>query len=218
MHAPPSFRALGAAIVLIPALGLAALPAEGWGQAVVPPISLELVPETGAVQIELGEILGSGRIERSLEGGLPVRIGIVTELWRDRLLDSQEGRHEWRATVRYDPLSELYRIEVADGVLGQATALAAVTELLRRQLDVPLGPTAPGTYYYLARIEIETLSLSDVDELRRWLRGELGPAVEGEGEVGGAFAEGIRRLLVRALGLPVERHQARSPRFEWDPP
>jgi len=55
--------------------------------------------------------------------------------------------------------------------------------------------------------------VSDLDELRRWLRGDLGAAV-GEGEeVGSALGRGFRRLLVRALGLPVQRYQARTPTF-----
>jgi hypothetical protein len=61
---------------------------------------------------------------------------------------------------------------------------------------------------------METLSLSDFEELQRWLGGELGPAVARDEDVQGAMARGIRRLLVRMLGLPARSFQVRSPTFE----
>jgi hypothetical protein len=63
-------------------------------------------------------------------------------------------------------------------------------------------------------VEMETLSLSDLEELQRWLQGDLAPAVVGEERVGSALARGVRRLLVRMLGLPAKRFQLRSPVFE----
>jgi hypothetical protein len=76
------------------------------------------------------------------------------------------------------------------------------------------GPTRAGRYYYLAHLEIETLSLSDLEELERWLQGELGPAVGGGRSLTGAVGEGAKRLLIRLLGLPTRRVEARSDRFE----
>ncbi len=215
MRTAPLPRSWFGAVPMVLVAVLSLISAELGAQESEDPITLALRAESGTVDLQIGDILGIGGIHRSLEAGLPVRIAIVTELWRDRLLDSQVARHDWRATVRYDPLSELYRLETADGVVGQSSSLEQITRFLREEVSVPIGPTSAGTYYYLARIELETLSLSDVEELRRWLRGELTPAVEGGGEVGGALGQGLRRLVVRMLGLPVQRYQVRSARFEW---
>lgn len=178
------------------------------------PLRLEL-RAGGGVRILLGDVLGTDGIRVALESGLPVRLQVITELWRDGFFDSQEGRAEWRATIWFDPLGETYRVEVLD----QATALSDspedAMEILRSELRSGLLPNREGTYYYLGRAQIETLSLSDIEELRRWLRGELGPAAGG-GDVGGsAIGRGIRRLFVRALGLPVVQYQARSAEFDW---
>jgi hypothetical protein len=169
----------------------------------------------GGVRIGLGEVLESGGVQESLESGLPVRLQIVTELWRDRLLDADEGREEWRATVFYDPLSETYMVETAETTVGAAGSPGAATELLRSTILSTLRPSQPGTYYYLSRLEVETFSLTDLEELRRWLQGDLGPAVDADNPVGGAFGRGVRRLFVRALGLPTLRFQARTDEFDW---
>jgi hypothetical protein len=173
------------------------------------------VGEDGGPRISLGEVLASGGVQESLESGLPVRLQIVTELWRDRLLDAEEGREEWRATVLFDPLSETYRVETAETTVGAAGSTRAATELLRSTIGSALRPSRPGTYYYLSRLEVETFSLTDLEELRRWLRGDLGPAVDADNQVGGAFGRGVRRLFVRALGLPTLRFQARTDEFDW---
>lgn len=179
-----------------------------------PPLELRLSTTTGEVDARLGEILGTSGTARSLESGLPVRILVVVELWRDRFFDSQEARFEWRATVRQDPLSNRFMVETGAGEQGNVISPAAAVSFLQRTLDVPIRPRPGARYYYLARIEVETLSLSDLDELRRWLQGDLSAAVEEGQGVGSALGRGLRRLFVRALGLPVQRFQARTPTFE----
>jgi hypothetical protein len=165
----------------------------------------------------LGPILESRGIQDSLERGLPVRIRVVTELWRDRTVDSQEGRHEWRATVRYDPLEGSYLVEMEEGLPVPTSHPAEAARILAESLQVPLRPSRPGRYYYLGRVEVETLSLSDLDELRRWLRGDLAPGVEGEegGGLGSALGRGLQRILIRILGLPADRFRATSSRFDF---
>jgi len=89
-------------------------------------------------------------------------------------------------------------------------------EIVRSRLRSGLRPAGTGRFYYLARLRIETLSLSDLEELRRWLQGELGPAVGGDDDVvGSAIGRGIRRLFVRALALPAIQFEARTARFDW---
>jgi hypothetical protein len=67
------------------------------------------------------------------------------------------------------------------------------------------------------RADIETLDLKDLDELTRWLRGELGPAVQGRKNPGTALGRGMRTLVSRVMGGEVRRLETRSPRFTITP-
>ncbi len=207
---PGLFAAAFALLLTWPVQGVA-------GLALQDPLVLEVEGGSGGVEARLGPILESPGLQNSLERGLPVRIRVVTELWRDRFIDAQEGRFEWRASVRLDPLERTYVVETGAGATLSATTLPEVARILSDRLQVPLQPQRSGRYYYLGRLEVETLSLSDLDELRRWMRGEMGPAVEGQegGGVGSALGRGFQRLLVRVLGLPAERYQARSRSFDF---
>ncbi len=76
-------------------------------------------------------------------------------------------------------------------------------------------PTNSGRYYYEARLEVEVLSLGDLDELGHWLRGEV---VEGAGsDVGStvtrAMGRGLKRLFIRLIGLSARSFQARTEIF-----
>jgi hypothetical protein len=182
------------------------------------PVEVAVTPGTGELNVRLGDALG-GSVATALQSGLPVRLRVLGELWRDRLFDSEESRAEWRATVIYEPLERTYRVQVsgADSVRTLAT-LRDVNTNLAQSLRLPLRPTRRGKFYYIAQVELETLSLSDLEELRRWLRGDLAPAVAGDEDVHGALAKGMNRLLVRVLGVPARRVRLRTPAFEWEPP
>jgi len=163
----------------------------------------------------LGPVVEGTGVQESLESGLPIRVHVTMELWRVRTFDALEGRQSWRATLRLDPLTGRTLL-ATEGVEGERwfTSLAAARMALQGTLSPTLRPEREGQFYYIARIEVETLSLSDLDELRRWLRGDLGRAVVGDGGLGGALGRGTRRLLVRALRLPVERFETRTPTFD----
>jgi len=60
---------------------------------------------------------------------------------------------------------------------------------------------------------VETLSLSDLDEVNRWLRGELKPAVKGEKNPGTAIGRGLRTVVVRLLGGEKRHYVARTGTF-----
>jgi len=85
---------------------------------------------------------------------------------------------------------------------------------LERAFQPPIRPPGPGRYYYIAVMNVETLSMSDLEELRRWLRGEARPAVTGGKPVGQAVETGLRRFFVRLLGIPTRRYDVRTDVFE----
>lgn len=190
---------------------LVALPAGAQEEA---PVRLAVTPGSGALEMELGDLFDDGRIRQAIHRGLPLRISVRAELWRDRLFDTEEESGEWRASVLWDPVLQHYRVRVADAEPVDVATLEVVSGVLQNGFVLPILPDEAGRYYYLATVEMETLSLSDLEELQRWLGGDLAPAVRGEGDVDGAVARGMRRLLVRALGLPTRRLRLRSPTFE----
>ncbi len=174
-----------------------------------------LIPETGEATVEITDLLSDESLVDAVTSGLPLRIRLRIELWKDGFFDSQKGQYEWRATVLFDPLTRRFRIQTSDraGAEVEVNTLEEARDLLQLTLNMPLRPRESGDYYYSGGIEIETLSLSDLEELKRWLKGDLVPVVAGEGDVEGALAKGARRVLVRMLGLPAKRFPLQSPKF-----
>lgn len=178
-------------------------------------VTLAVDDSTGALSVRIGDILSDGGLRDALHSGLPLRILLEVELWKDRFFDSQRGSAEWRATVLYEPLDRTYQIETSGSAEPiVATSLAEAGRVLSRVFTVSLRPTEEGRYYYDGQLVVETLSLSDLEELQRWLRGDLGPAATGEGRGEDAMGSGMRRIVVRMLGLPARRFQVRTPSFE----
>jgi len=174
--------------------------------------------EDGSLEITIGDLFQDPGLVRALHAGLPLRIQLRAELWKDGFFDSQRGSGEWRASVLFDPLEGQYR--VATGVAGaaelSADSLHAVVEALQAGFSLPLSPTERGKYYYLGQVEMETLSLTDLGELQRWLRGDLAPAVRGERSPGTAVGRGVHRMVVRMLGIPARRYRMRTEAFEFE--
>lgn len=157
-------------------------------------------------------VLRDPALAEALNSNLPLRFRFRVELWRKGTFDRLESSQEGGVALVRDPLGEGYvvengRTERRVGTLDQAEAAlpAAWTPTLR--------PRGDGRYYYLVTLDIETLSLSDLEELRRWLRGEARPAVEGRAPVSRAVGRGLRRAMVRLLGLPTRHYEVRTPFF-----
>lgn len=184
-----------------------------------PPVVLSADPEDGSLDMAIGDLFEDVGLVRALHAGLPLRMLLKAELWKDGFFDSQRGSGEWRASVLFDPLEQRYR--VATGVAGSAEltadSLPAVVEALQAAFVLPLRPMEEGRYYYLGQMEMETLSLTDLDELQRWLRGDLASAVRGERSTGSAVGRGVHRMVVRMLGIPTRRYRLRTETFSFDP-
>ena len=157
-------------------------------------------------------VLADPPLREALDSNLPLRFSFRVELWRKGTFDRLESAQEAGVALVRDPLGEGYvvengRTERRVRTLAQAEAAipAAWTSTLR--------PRGEGRYYYLVTLDVETLSLSDLEELRRWLRGEARPAVEGRAPVSRAVSRGVRRAVVRLLGLPTRHYEVRTPFF-----
>jgi hypothetical protein len=200
------------AVLLVTA---AALVAAAAGEAQAPPIAITV--DGDAPTLRVGDVLGDPAMEELLRSGLPLRMRFRTELWRDRFFDELVEHITWNVVLIFEPLEARFLVGRADADAPDSYAsYAAARAAIETSYFPPMAPARSGRFYYLATLEIETLSLSDLEELGHWLRGELAPAVGGRRSVTGALGTGLRRLLIRVLDLPARRYNARSERFEID--
>jgi hypothetical protein len=197
-----------AAAVLVAAL--LAAPAAAQAQLAVAPSETDR-----RALVDVGPVLAEAALAEALRSGLPVRMHFEAELWRDEFLDDLVDDVEFVVVLRYEPIER--RFEVYDsrrrGAAGYFSSYERMRAAIETQYLLDLRPRSRGRYYYLATLEVETLALSDLDELQAWLRGELSPAVGGEGSVLGAIGNGAKRIFIRVLGLPARRLEARSAPF-----
>lgn len=180
------------------------------------PLRLSVSPRDGHLQIHIGDLFTDHALTQALQSGLPLRIRIVAELWKDGFFDSQKGHGEWRASVIYDPLEQRYRVSTGTSASIPVDSVGGLAQALQRSFSLSLKPKGKGRYYYLAQVEVETLSLTDLEELQRWLKGDLASAVAGNEKVETAVGRGMRRILVRMLGLPTKRYKVKSRTFRVD--
>jgi hypothetical protein len=168
--------------------------------------------EGGGAALAVEGILRDRALLSAVESGLPLRFHLRVELWERGFFDRLRGEEERRLVLVQDPIERDFRLDLGTGEHRYPT-LSRAQRALEAELRSSLRPGGSGRFYYLASLEIETLSLSDLEELRRWLRGDLRPAVEGRAPPARAVERGLRRVLVRVIGLPTRRYEARSGTF-----
>jgi hypothetical protein len=161
---------------------------------------------------------GESRWLNALRSGLPVRLHYRVEVWRSRdgWFDNFARQVEWDVVVRHEPLLDQYTLLTLVGARRQERRYATLDALgaaLAFAYQVNVRPDEAGGYYYAASLQISTLSDSDLDELERFLAGDLGDGGQGGEGIGNAVGRGATRFLLRLAGLPSLRLEARSPRF-----
>lgn len=173
-------------------------PTNGW-RAAVRPVNL----------------LSDSALIRPLLSGLPLRFHFHVELWHDRfLLDDLVRSATWSLILYHEPLSGEYNLTRSwdPGHDEWFATLDAAASALQRWYLAPIeGPALGGdSYYYDAHLEVEILSLGDLDELEHWLRGE----VADDDNVGTAMGRGFKRLFIRLIGLSARKYEARTKLFQ----
>lgn len=163
-------------------------------------------------------VLADPRLRDLVRNGFPARLRFRVELWRSSgWFDDQVGATEWDVIVRYDAMADAYGVAriMGDRVtpIGRWARWADAEAAAEVATTAPITPRAGGSHYYIARLSVETLSLSDLDELERWLRGELRPAVRGKRSPGTALRRGVRVLAARMLGGERREYEDRSGTF-----
>jgi uncharacterized protein DUF4390 len=184
----------------------------------VPPATTA-APVSAGPNIVAGNLLAVGDTRELLRNGFPARLHYRLELWREKgWFDDVESATDWDVFVKYEPATESYALVRRHGQVTENTNYATLTSAeaeLSRPYNVKLVPDRRGaSYYYVLSIDIEAMSVSDLDELQRWLRGEVKPAVHGKNNPVTAIKNGIGTLLTRVLGGEKQHYVRRSATFK----
>ena len=178
--------------------------------------ALEIVPPSSATigaTVNASNLFGDAGIRDLVRSGFPASLHYRLELWRTGgLFDDLEGRSEWDMIVQYDPTAQRYRVVRRQGGqhddLGSFATLTTAQTVIERPWRSALAPERVGNrYYYTLAMDIEALSVSDLDQLERWLRGAK------SGTAAGAVGNGLRTLMLRMLGGERRHYTARSAVF-----
>jgi len=163
-------------------------------------------------------LMNDAQLRDLVRNGFPARFSYRVELWSSGgFFNSLAASAAWDVIVRYDPLEKVYEVVRIAG--NQAVSLGKFADVedagsaVGRPVRAPLNAPSRSRYYYAATLDVEVLSLSDLDELERWLRGELKPAVSGRRNPGTALTRGVRTLVVRLLGGTKRHFEAKTATF-----
>lgn len=180
------------------------------------PLAITFDPTRGyRPVIHVGPVLADDELEEAATSGLPLRVRVRVELWKDRLFDQLVDTTSWSTVVVHEPIGEQFFVRSLPAARGsrRASSFESARQAVESEYPLDIMPRGSGQFYYTVSLQIETLSVSDLEELERWLQGELQPAVAGERSVPGAVGQGAKRLMLRILDLPERRYDARTGRF-----
>jgi hypothetical protein len=151
-------------------------------------------------------VVGASHTAELIRNGFPARLHYKIERWSaGSFVNDVKARTEWEVIVEYDALNKQYRVIRATPdravVLGVYDSIAGAEAKVAEPYQPRISPPPKGDKaYYSVTLTVEAMSLSDLDEVRRWLKGELRPAMRGQRNPGTAMSSGVRTLFVRLLG------------------
>ena len=164
--------------------------------------------------IRTANVIADRELQKLLQNGFPANLHYRADLWsRGGWFDDIEASIEWDVFVRYT-----YRVARVIGNkaenLGRFERYEDAQAAIARPYTAPLpARRARARQYYIVSLEVEVLSMSDLDEVERWLSGELRPAVRGKRNPGTALGRGLSTLATRLLGGEKRRYEQRTETF-----
>ncbi|HEY1952988.1 MAG TPA: hypothetical protein VGG76_09290 [Gemmatimonadaceae bacterium] len=167
-----------------------------------------------------GGLLADASMRDLLANGFPARLHYRLERWvSGRWFDDLKAATEWDVILKYDVLGKKYQaVRVVGGKsqsLGDYASVDSAANAVESPFAVPIPLPKKGQRgYYNLLLDVETLSLTDLDEVQRWLKGELKPAVSGKKNPGTAVGRGITTLVVRLLGGEKRHYEAKTGTFK----
>jgi hypothetical protein len=204
-------RPVAAVLLAIALLGAGGAPLQAQRRVVLevtPPIAM-----AGTPTVTTTNLFGDADMRDLVRSGFPASLRFRLELWRvGGLFNDLEGQRDWELIVQYDPSAQRYRVVQRQANrlddLGSFATLSTAQAVLERPTRILLAPEREGSrYYYNLTLTIEALSVSDMDQLERWLRGVRG------GTAASALGSGMRTLMLRMLGGEKRVYDRRSSTF-----
>lgn len=172
-----------------------------------------------APSVSSSGLLSDPAMRDLLSNGFPARLHYRLERWESgRWFDDLKAAFEWDVIVKYDVLAKTYQVarvvnKKAES-LGSFSAVADAENAAEGPYKTSISLPRKGRRgYYNLLLDVETLSLSDLDEVQQWLRGDLKPAVSGKKNPGTALGRGVRTLVVRLLGGEKRHYEAKTGTF-----
>lgn len=173
-------------------------------------------PATAAVT----GVLADRSIDKLMRSGFPVRVHVKAELWRSRtFLDDIVAETEWDFYVRFDTFDSEYEVVriVGDSIvsLGAYRKLSDAQQAAEIPFALRLPKPARGRESYInVQADVQTIEMSDLDELMGWLRGEARPAVQGKKNATTVVGGALRSIGSRLLGAEVRHLESRTKPFK----
>ena len=209
------------ALVVLTGTPWAVASAQGKPALSVAAPAAEQLTAAGPV-VEATHMLTGRKMQELLGSGFPARLHFAVELWSvGRWSNDLERLTEWDVVVRWLAVERTYEVTLMRGEqpfsLGKFALLSDAEAAVARPVRAPIVAFARGKrMYYQATLSVETLTMSDLDEVERWLRGELQPAVRGERNPGSVLGRGLKTLASRLLGGERREYAERTKVFEVD--
>jgi hypothetical protein len=175
--------------------------------------------QRGAPLVRSMHMFSDRDIREMLHSGFPARLHYRLELWgASGFFDDLKRQIEWDVIVRYNPLKRRYTATRIEGdhvtALGSFDSLDPVEELLSHAMQPALAvPEGHDKYYYNLVLDVQMLSVSDLDEVERWLKGDVAPAVRGQKNPGTVLGQGAKTFITKLLGGQDKHYEARSKVF-----
>jgi Domain of unknown function (DUF4390) len=193
--------------------------ALGGGAASAQSPTLSVTRDGNVARVQATGLLNNGKFVDLMRSGFPLRLHFRLELWRERSawFDRYVTGVEWDAVARQDPIAEEFILIRPGGSLTRYNTTEDLAAALGLPYRVTLEARGSGQFYLVGRLEVTTLNDTDLEELTRWLKGDVTPAVSGRENLGQALAHGAQRALVRIAGLPTLTLEGRSPPFAATP-
>jgi hypothetical protein len=205
-------------------IAIAVLAASASVSAAQKPQLSIVLPEQSSLSTEPPSVrsrflVTDGTMLNLLRNGFPARLHYRMERWSTGgWFDDIAAESEWDVVVRYDALGKLFQVyrvvRKTTVLLGSFPTIAEAEAALDAPFPAPIAlPRKGRKSYYTLTLDIETLSLTELDEVEQWLRGELKPAVRGKKNAGTAVGRGVRTVMVRLIGGEKRRYETKSRTF-----
>ncbi|HYW30671.1 MAG TPA: hypothetical protein VE869_04120 [Gemmatimonas sp.] len=174
-----------------------------------------------AASVAVRRVLDAKSFDELLRNGFPARLHVRGETWTiGRWFDEIVGREEWDVIVRFDLIDKSYEVArvTSDAIVPLGTyarfADARAASELSHAMQIPAAARGRRGYVNV-QVDVQTVEMSDLDEVQRWLRGEARPVVQLRRSPGTALTRGLRTLVSRLLGGEVRLLEARTPTVQF---